>query len=586
MDPYNDSHRRRLFTSTRASYKSWEPFRKLVRGLVDEYTGPGYCGRANQQEVLLNLMNQAIDAYTMSLVANRPRVLISTKKYHLNYFARLYQESLNNLIQEIGLEYTLRDAVLNAFFCLGVVKLHLADAAPVLMENDIWMNPGEPFASCLALDNFCCDVGAQRYDQVTFAGDSYRVPFEDLKSDLYDQEIVKDLHPTSKYNLTDTERLEFISKGQETDHDEFEPRIDLMDMWIPDDGRVYTFVMDPTDRFTSQHPPVAGMDWDGPEHGPYRLLGYNDVPENIMPVSPAGHLAGLARLANNLMEKQSTRARLQRDLFTYTPAGKESARRVKTAGDNEFIAVQDQNELKMLKVGGIDGSIEAFKLGVIEMFDRMAGNLSAKLGLGPQTDTVGQEKLIHGAVSVKEAFMQARTIDFASGIIKDLGKMLWDDQAKTVPGRLTVEGAPEYSAEVTWRPGHREGRFNDYDFEVDVFSMPHQSPSQRVQSLNQLLTGIYIPMSEQLSAQGGSINLQELTDIYAELMNLPRLKRVIQFTTPAAQEGPESGGMPAQTSREYIRRSVPTGGTQQGRSHVERQAWLAAAQGDQQQQAA
>ena len=594
MDPYDETSRGRLAGKNgamRASFSSLEPFRNLVRGLVDEYTGPAYgSGRKTQKEILLNLSAQAVDAYTMSLAANRPRVLISSRKRELVYFARHYQEAINNLIEEIGLEYTIRGAVLDAFFCVGIVKIHLADSAPVELEQGLWMDPGQPFASCVSLDNWCHDMTAQRFDQVKFAADSYRIPFSDLSSDvsgdLYDQDVVREVTPTSKHGMADDERLEKITRSEETDGDEFEPMVDLMDVWIPRDQKVYTFAMDATDRFTTQHPPLAVMDWTGPEHGPYRILSFQDVPENIMPISKASHLAGLARLANNLMRKQSRQANRQRDVNIFTSAGADAAKSIKRAGDGEWVKVDDVKEVGVHKIGGVDQTGHAFTLGVIQMFDRMSNNLGAKLGLGPQSDTVGQDKLIHGAVSASEANLQNRTIDFSRGLIKDLGKMLWDDRVKIVPGQIQVEGAPQYSADTTWRPDHREGQFEDYDLDVDVFSMSHQSPQERAQALNQLITGIYIPMGQMLAQQGGTINLQKLTEIYAELMNLPRLREVIQFITPEpnpeSAQGPKKG---SHTSREYVRKSVSTGGTMQGRAHVQEQAWLNSGQNNQDQTA-
>lgn len=589
MNPQNDLERGLLFRAMKDSYRSLAPFRNLTRNLVEEYTGPGYGGGTRtKRENLVGLMSQAVDAYTMSLAANRPRVLASTRKRHLVYFAKHFQEAVNNLIEEIGLEYTIRTAVLDTFFSgLGIVKIYMADSAPVQLEEGTWMDPGQPFAANVSLDNYCFDMSAQRFDQVKYAADSYRISFSNLKKgDFYNQKVVAELVPTSKHDTGDQERLEKISRGDETDHDEFEPMIDVMDVWMPQDGRIDTYAMDATHRFTSQHPPVAQMDWDGSEHGPYRMLSFSPVPENIMPSSPASHLSGLARLTNSLMRQQARQARRQKDIYTYTPAGSGSAKKMQRTPDGHWVEVQDGTEVSVIKMGGVDQSNHAFMLGTIQMFDRMAGNLSAKLGLGPQSDTVGQEKLIHGAVSSTEAHLQDQTIDFARGIIRDLGKMLWDDEVKVLPGRIPLEGAPQYSADATWYPGNREGEFYDYDLEIDVFSMPYQSPAQRVQSLNQLLAQIYIPMGQQLAMQGGTINLQALTEIYAELMNLPRLKDVIQFSTELPEPGgPQRGGKASHTTREYIRKSVPTGGTMQGRQHVEQQAWLDSGQNNQDQAA-
>ncbi len=600
MNPDKEVDRNRLFRAMEWSYRQLEPWRNLVRGLVEEYAGSGYGPQSHSRhEILMNLMNQTVDAYTMSLVANRPRIMVSTKSEPLRYFAKQFEVATNNLIEEINLECTLRQAVLDAFFCLGIVKVHMGDSAEVQLEADLWMDPGTPYASNVALDNWVHDMSASQYQKIKYAGDWYRLPFEDLQdNDLFIQDVVSELAPSSKHGYdSGDERLDRISIGEDTDQDEIEPMVDLMDVWIPREGKIFTFPMEPSRPFSGKFGPVAVMDWNGPEFGPYHLLSFNDVPENIMPTSPAAHLSGLARLANSILRKQSRQAKRQREIYTYTPAGAESAKKAQRTDDGQFVEVQDPNEIGVMKTGGVDSGNQAFLLGVVEMYDRMAGNLKAMMGLGAQADTLGQEQLIHGAVSKKEAQMQYRVVSHATGIIRDLGYMLWHDAAKVLPGTIPVPGADDYSIDATWTPEDREGDFFDYNLSIDVFSMAYQSPAQKIQALNMLLTQIYAPMGQLLTAQGGQIDLRKLTDLYADLMNVSQLKEIVRFgnspmmppggpgqsggaqQSSAQSGGKPSGGKPPATTRRYIRQNIPTGGTAQSRAVAEQKAWLNRSQG-------
>ncbi len=585
MNPNNEVQRGRLSRAVTASFKNLEPFRNLVRGLVHDYTGPGYgWGFPGQRVNPINLLNQAVDAYTMSLAANRPRVLVSTQKPDLAGFAKHYEVAINNLIKEIGLELTLRQAVLDAFFCVGIVKIHLADSAPVQLETDIWMDPGQPYASNVSIDNWVHDASAKRYDQVQFAGDMYRIPLEDLESDLYDQKVVTDLKDaqligaTSKYGRADdAERLEKISRGEEVDQDEFMPMFDVIDLWVPREKKVFTFPVNAND-FSIKTKPIAVMDWTEPEHGTYRLLGLGDVPENIMPNSPALHMSELNRLANNLYRKQSDKARAQKDVHLYTPAGKDGAENMMRNRDNAFVAVADTSDVKTIKLGGIDANTQAYLENVIAMFDRMAGNLSAMMGLGPQADTAKQEAMIRGAVSKTEANLQQRALEFASSVISDLGHLLWMDKAKVIPGVVELDGVSGFEIDSTWYPDDREGNFLDYDLTIDVFSMPYQSPGQRAQAINQLLTQIYLPMAPILAQQGYVINIEELKEIHAEFLNEPRWRNVIQRTAPMAigGGGEEMPGSPV-TNRMYQHQRIASQGTEQGKAIQREQGWLSAA---------
>jgi hypothetical protein len=83
-----------------------------------------------------------------------------------------------------------------------------------------------------------------------------------------------------------------------------------------------------------------------------------------------------------------------------------------------------------------------------------------------------------------------------------------------------------------------------------------------------------MPMQQQLQQSGGMIDFQELVELNAELLDMPRLKQVVRFEEPKGDRpgpNPEQPPQPQRTVRENVSRSVPTGGTQQSRSHVMQQ---------------
>lgn len=580
MDPYNERDRELLFRASGAAYRNLEPFRRLTSSLSAKHAGSGY-GQNNgdKYETVLNLMNQTVDAYTMALVANRPRVMLTTAYPQLKFFSKKFELGLNNLIEEICLEETLARWVLDAFFGLGVIKVHLADSAPVMLENGTWMDPGIPFASNIPLDNFCFDMGATVWYKVRYAADGYRIPFKDLESDLYNQEAVAklDLQPTGKFANPDQERQERHSLSEEPDLDEFEPMIDVADWWIPSEGKIYTWAVDPVHPFKGKGDPIAEMNWDGPEFGPYHLLGFGDVPENIMPTSPASHLSALDSLINNLMRKSGRQAKRQKQINLYTGQNAPLAEQMKKASDGTWLAATSTDEVKGWRDQGVDPQNHQFMLGCMEMFDRMAGNLQAMLGLGAQADTLGQEKLIHGAVSSKEAKMQLKVLGATRRLLRDLGWMLWTDSARVSPALMPVQGAPGYEIDATWTPDDREGDFFDYNFNIDIYSMAYRSPEQRAQALMQILQTAVFPLADQIMAQGGMIDIQELMSTLAELTNEPQLREIVKFMSiaPEPGEGPE-GSLPAKqtsTTRTYNRRSIPASATPEGRATQQQDAW-------------
>jgi hypothetical protein len=89
-----------------ASYRGLGSFRNLNRNLIEAYAGPGYGESTDKRKIYLNKMHQAVDAYIMNLAANRPQVEVWTRNRDLAPFAKQLETAINNLLTEIGIEYT------------------------------------------------------------------------------------------------------------------------------------------------------------------------------------------------------------------------------------------------------------------------------------------------------------------------------------------------------------------------------------------------------------------------------------------------------------------------------------------------
>ena len=213
----------------------------------------------------------------------------------------------------------------------------------------------------------------------------------------------------------------------------------------------------------------------------------------------------------------------------------------------------------------------------------MAGNLQAMAGLGPSADTATQDKLIHGAVSKREANMQYRVVAFTEQICSDLGQLLWNDPFAEMPEQREINS---YKFDISWTPELREGNFLQYNFAVEPFSMAYKSPSERINNINMFVQQMVMPLMPNIQEMGGMLDAQELVELYAELMDLPRLKDIIKFQEPKEYRPMPNPAEPAQkpqvTVRENIRRSVPTGGTSGARANVMQQVLSGSQPTDQQ----
>ena len=573
MDPNSQLHRARLLKAIENSTRVLRPFREVRKKLVKDFVGSMYgsSGDSGRQDIIMNLMYQTAETYTMSLAANRPRVLVTAQHTDVTWFAHSFQLGINNLIKEIRLEDTLRKAVMDSFFSMGIVKVYTADAGLVELEGeDAWVDPGKPFAENISLDDFCYDTTASEWRKSSFALNKYRISREKVLNDgAYNKKVAEELDVVSQYPGWNADSGEVPIREMlksETQEAGIEPMIDLMDVWLPKDKLVVTL---PVGKNTE---PLRVVEWEGPENGPFHTLSLTcEVPDNIMPVSPAMNLKPLHDLINGLLRKQRRQAQRQKDIPFYQAGHQDDARRIEKASDGEWTRVDNPDSVNVMKMGGVDPQNQAFSHSMKDTYDRMAGNLQMMAGLGPQSDTLGQDKLIHGAVTKREANMQYRVVDFTSRICRDLGSLLWHDQVLEIPQDFETSGI---KVRADWTPEVREGDFIDYNFEIEPFSMMYKSPSERMQGISSFVTQIALPMEGMMQQYGGTIDIQELVEMYAELMDMPRLKQIVKFEEPKEDRPGPTPQQPAKAShtvRESVRRSVPTGGTAESRSNVMQQ---------------
>jgi hypothetical protein len=584
MNPNNAKDRSRLFRAIKSSRRQLEDFRAMRKVLIEKYVGTNYRqqhGRA--RKTIVNMLRMTADIYTLSLTAVRPRFLISTQFPELNSSARVFQQALNNYTIEMHLEQVFASCALDAFFTMGIAKVYLADSALVEMDEGIWVDPGKPYVESVSMDNWVHDTNSMSWNRIKFAGDQYRVSYRKVMDDkdIFDQKVTKYLASNSKYPVSGRGEspVSNLTAGEETDPDEYEPMIDLCDIWLPDEGLVVTWACDRGLEEIKDTDPLAVREWDGPEGGMYRHLTYSDVPDNIMPVTPGQDLKDLDSLMNSLMRTHAKEARARKSLPFYAAGAEEDAARLQRGEHMQWTKVNDVKAIGKLDFNGVDPQNWAFTLGVQDLFSRMAGNLDAMAGLGPQSETATQDQIIMSQVGKKEAKMQYRMAAFAGEIGGLIGHLQWHDQLNVQDVQIPVDGLDQ-PISVEWTPEDREGDFLQYNFQIEPFSMAYQSPSQRVGQIMQLLQQVYLPMqaSGALQEGGGTLDIQELTETLAELLNLPRLKNIVKFGQPPQEQRPgPAGGETRQspvTTRTNIRQNISTGGTEQSRRHTQMMAGM------------
>jgi len=570
FDLENPEKRDRLYKAIRSSRDALEPFRRVRKELIKDYVGSWYAESGAENKTLVNLINQTARIYTVALAANNPMVLVSTSRADKIPFARRFEVNLTKLIGDMSLDKTFRSIVMDAFFCLGCGVVTMRDTDTrfhglLESEEDVWLDPGEPWFNRVSLDDLILDMPAKELSKMRYCGHRYRADYEKIMDEPgYNKKVKDKLVPTQRQHHDSVgSARDIASEWGSAEDDDLKDMVWLQDIWIAENNSIVTMACDQQNL-----PPLIERNWTGSQAGPYKFLSLGDTPDNIIPTSPAINLKGMHDLQNRLHRRMEDDSDAHRVVNVYPPGMEDDAERLRTAERNGWYRGRSPDQIKQFQSGGIDQRDMALATFLQGEYDRFAGNLQAMGGLGQQASTLGQEELIHGNVSKNVADMRMAVVSFASECILDLGRLMWADTTLELKTSMEVENTG-IMVESDWTPDYRVGEFEDYDFRVEPYSMIFKTPEQKLQELFQVLREI-APLWPMFQASGASIDAEAIVDEIARLKNRPEFKRFITFANPAEMLGGDENTIRQSpvTSRETIRRNVSGGGTEQARNNA------------------
>jgi hypothetical protein len=547
-----------------------EPFRRVRKELIKDYVGSWYAESGAESKTLVNLINQTARIYTVSLAANNPQVLVSTPKMDMEPFARRFEINLNKLISDMALDKTFRAIVMDAFFGIGCGVVMMRDTDTrfhglLESEEDVWLDPGEPWFNRVSLDDLILDMPAKELTKMRYCGHRYRADYEKVMDEPgYNKKVKDKLQPTGRRHQDSVGAARDIaSEWGSAEDDDLKDMIWLMDVWVAENNSIVTMACDQHDL-----PPLIEREWIGSQAGPYKFLSFGDTPDNVMPTSPAINLKGMHDLQNRLHRRMEDDSDAHRVVNVYPPGMEDQAERLRTAERNGWYQARSPEMIKQFESGGVDQRDMALATFLQGEYDRFAGNLQAMGGLGQQATTLGQEELIHGNVSKNVADMRMSMVSFASDTILDLGRLMWNDVNLELQTSMPL-GDTGITVGSNWTPDNRQGKFEDYEFKVEPYSMVFKTPEQKLQELFQVLREI-APLWPMFQESGASINAEAIVDEIARLKNRPEFKRFITFASPSMGLNGDENTIrsPSTTTRETIRKNVPSGGTPEARNNA------------------
>lgn len=562
----------RLVDAMRASRRALRHFREERTKAVRELVGSHWSESANRKRVPINLLARYVQVVSRALVPKSPRAMLTTRVRANQPAVSAMQDWMNQRIIESYFADKLQRWVTDALLCMGIMKVALAtpgDAASSGYVNEA----GVPFAEVVDLDDFVYDLGCRDFSQASFLGHRYRMPLEVAKSlDYFNKNARARLSADDNrtVNQDGDPRIDTLGNGWEAVGPvrDFEPTVELWEVYLPRTKRVVTLRSDGGGVPSSDEEPLRVQEWLGPPCGPYHFLAFQTVPGNAMPKGPIMDLVDLHEFVNHLYRKLVNQAQRQKEVLPVSGAQLDDGKKVVQASDGDMIGVDNPAAIRPVSYGGPSAVNANFAVHLKDLFSAQAGNLDLLSGASPQSKTASQDKMLNDNASAGVADMQEKTVVGTANVLSAWGWYWWNHPQEVMTTSRTLPGLPDISIERRLSPASapasdagmkRIGRWEDLHCRVDPYSMVYRTPLQRIQFLSSMIKEMG-PLMPMLQQQGIGFDMQFYLKKVAEYADEPDVTGLFTIQEPPPQTAgmptSEAPGMPAQTERTYIRRSV------------------------------
>ena len=548
--------------------KQLEPFRQELKEALDSYTGPHY-GRNSTVDKPINMLQLSVESLLQQLSSRAPQVLCTTHKQELKAAATEMELALNMTLKKIGFEYEHRIWVLSAIFGVGILEVGLDVVEEIEVDGeDIPIT--DVFVEAIMFDDFVFDTSATKWDprQVAFWGHKFKVSLHEAKENKsYDREAREALKPMERPQQDETDSVSHSGGDNGTD-DQFVEMCELWQIFVPEENEVVTFSCD-------SNIPLKTVKWTGPKKGPYHLVGFNPVLNNILPLPPVANWRDLDDLENKLYSKLGRQAGRQKTIGVTDMQGAKDGETVMAADDGDVICVGNPNAFQEAHLGGVDQNALGFALNVRSMADFIMGNLSAQMGLGSSAQTLGQEQLIRQASSVRISSMQGVILTATEGVLRDIAFYLHDHPTVEYDMTMDIKGT-DLKLPMKWpyrddgfgrEVDMRKGGYEEYEISIQPYSMTEVSPMERAQMLRDIWArdilpaiqlGVQPDVNAYLAKLGKYMNLPELTEI------VPMAQQSMDPREMLAGGGGGNLPQPGKPNGQYTRTSQSNGMSDRG----------------------
>jgi len=525
---------KRLAEAVKLGKARLAPFQEQRYTFLNEYKGNHYGAKVGEHKEPMNTLFSHASLYVPHLVFRDPRALITTANPELRPMANIFELRWDHMAREIDLRRTLRNVVLDAYFGPGIIKTGL-DFGPAINEDGdtdagYLHDAGQAFADPVDFDDYIIDSQTRSRESCDFEGNRYRVSRDyAFRSGLYDKAILERLMVHSKA-LKGPARAEDMSTSPGPEDEDIFEYFEFWDLWLPAERMVLTIPADA--EATAGY--LREQEWQGPERGPYEMLGFHWVPNNPIPLSLASIIFDLHLLININARKAANQAQRQKDVLLYDLTAAKDAETIEGAADGDMLGVQDVSRFESVSYGGTNEKVYEHQAFLEDKVSRLGGNTDLMGGMSAQSKTLGQDEMLMGNASIRIDDMRVQVYDFLKQVGKKLAWYLWTDPQSKMPLTYESEGV---SVPVVFSPEQREGDFLDYNFDIVPYSMSPDSPERKYRDLMEIVDHIIVPNQDIAAAQGYMLDVHGLVAQAGRYRNMRELDTIFRSMEPMTGMG-------------------------------------------------
>jgi hypothetical protein len=474
----------------------------------------------------LNLIFQATQTLVPNLVYNDPKAGITSKFLDYKPYAETLALAANHAAVEIRLREALRKVITDSIFLFGIMKSGIAAGDQVVWTGNEYTDVGQVYSERVDADDYVLDPMARDRDEAWVEGNKFRIPKKiALESGIVDKPMAERLSANYSFPFQPNKHASQITgepKATWSDANELVEFIDLVELYLPKDRRLVTIPFDPSGGTTDVY--LKDVEYEGPEAGPYDMLGFAYIPDNPFPVAPAMVWYDLHEAINKVVRKQMRQAERQKTVLAYEGTAWEDAQDIVDSDDGDSVRVDNVDAVKEINFGGANDDGYKYVEWAQGKFSEMAMNIDLLSGSGTSEPTATQSELVSANSSIRLADMQNMVYDFTAQIFKKITFYLHTDPMIELPLIKRTQGVEE---QVFYTPEMREGDWLDYNITVIPFSMARADPNVKVRRMLEFFSSVIPALASAAQMLGPALNLEQAITIMGREMAIENLDEII-----------------------------------------------------------